>query len=94
MGIIKGLLEEYDQKYYTEKIDEAKKTFDDFISKFPREKLSEMSLEDYALGKTKTGSFCWWLEYNSRILGSIKGGSAFQWFLLVVAFPWHHPFLA
>ena len=36
-----------------------------------------MDIEQYALGK-KQGSLCWWLEYNTIELGSIKGGSALK----------------
>jgi 5-methylcytosine-specific restriction protein B len=36
-----------------------------------------MELDQYALGtEIEGGSFCWWLEYRTRTVGSIKGGSA------------------
>ncbi|WP_050615536.1 AAA family ATPase [Bacillus testis] len=67
-------------RYYTEKIVEdlqaAQALHREFLESFSLDKLSEMPVEKYALGKTKRGSFGWWLEYHTIPLGSIKGGSA------------------
>ena len=46
-----------------------------FISKFPLEKLSSMSLEEYTDTK-RENSFCYWIENVTRDLGSIRGGSS------------------
>lgn len=73
---LKKLLIEFDKRYSEERIKKAEELHKEFLERFSREKLNDMDLEDYALGKTKTGSFCWWLEYNTTILGSIKGGNA------------------
>ena len=48
-----------------------------FIQKFPYEKLSELTLEKYALGKTD--SFCHWIEFKTHLLGSVAGGSSSKW---------------
>jgi len=45
-----------------------------FVQKFPIENLSVMTLDQYAIGKPD--SFCYWLEFRTRVLGSISGGSA------------------
>lgn len=42
-----------------------------FVETFPKEKLKELTLEEYALGRSLQGSFSWWLEYNTVQLGSI-----------------------
>lgn len=47
----------------------------DFANKFPLEDLKNLELERYALGK-QSNNLCWWLEYNTIPLGSIKGGNA------------------
>ena len=46
-------------------------------NKFPIDKLSTLELERYALGK-QPDNLCWWLEYNTVPLGSIKGGNALK----------------
>ncbi len=45
-----------------------------FIQRFPLESLGKMPLDEYAVGKPD--SFCYWLEFKTKELGSIKGGSA------------------
>jgi hypothetical protein len=48
----------------------------EFVRSFPKEKLGEMTLEEYALGHARSqGSFCHWLEFKLEELGSIKGGT-------------------
>ncbi len=47
----------------------------DFNQRFPKEKLGEMTLEQYATGRG-TESFCNWLEFRTDRLGSVAGGSA------------------
>ncbi len=46
----------------------------DFVEQFPREQLSNMSLEEYAQGNEKN-SFCYWLEFKGILFG-IGGGNA------------------
>ncbi len=47
------------------------------IERFPLDGWPTMSLEHYALGTdTSQESFCWWMEYGSKELGSIRGGNA------------------
>lgn len=48
-----------------------------FQEKFKKEELEELTFEQYALGTDKKeDSYSYWLEYETRPLGSIKGGSA------------------
>ena len=47
---------------------------EDFVQRFPKEQLSSTTLDQYAVGKPD--SFCYWLEFKTRELGSISGGSA------------------
>ncbi len=51
-----------------------------FNSDFPKEKLSEISLEDYALGhrEQNSNSFCQQIEFDTEKIGSVAGGSAFK----------------
>ncbi|MEH7464680.1 AAA family ATPase [Bacillus thuringiensis] len=70
------IMEYYDTPKVRKEIEDAKELHKEFLQAFPLEELPNMSLDQYALGRTKKGSFGWWLEYNTIPLGSIKGGSA------------------
>ncbi len=47
---------------------------EDFVQRFPIEYLKDIDLNHYAVGKPD--SFCYWLEFKTKELGSISGGSA------------------
>lgn len=47
-----------------------------FVARFPKERIADLTLEEYAAGRP--GSFCYWIEFKTRRLGSISGGSAFK----------------
>ena len=49
----------------------------EILKRFPLDKWPEMTLEDYALGQPEVEhTYCYWLEYKSQWVGSIRGGSA------------------
>lgn len=49
---------------------------EEFVHRFPKERLGDLTLEEYALGHEGTrDSFCYWLERKTRYLGSILGGN-------------------
>ncbi len=51
-----------------------------FVTRFPRERLRQLTLEEYALGHDDShNSFCYWLEWETKKLGSVAGGSAAKW---------------
>ena len=49
----------------------------EFLERFPLEKLKDMTLEQYT-NLNRSDSFCYWLEIKTRILGSISGNSSFK----------------
>ena len=49
---------------------------DGFVQRFPRESLRDLTLDQYALGRNDHDTFCYWLEFKTNDLGSIRGGSA------------------
>ena len=52
----------------------------EFVARFPRERLRELTLKEYAVGHAGSKeSFCYWLEWRTEELGSVKGGSSFKW---------------
>ena len=56
---------------------EAHQLWDSFLSRWPLESLSEMTLDQYSkAGDTDT--FTYWLESQTEQLGSIWGGSSFK----------------
>lgn len=48
----------------------------EFWRRFPRERLRDMKLEDYALGTGNDQSFCYWLERRLSSLGAYNPGTA------------------
>lgn len=49
----------------------------EFVQRFPKERLADLTLERYAVGhEGSADSFCYWLEFKTRPLGGIGGGSA------------------
>ncbi len=49
----------------------------EILKRFPLDQWPEMKLEDYALGQPGVeDTYCYWLEYKSQWVGSIRGGSA------------------
>lgn len=56
---------------------ELQQLHQEFLRRFPKEQLAEMTLEEYALGHEGfRDSFCYWLERKTEDLGSIRGGSS------------------
>ncbi len=57
--------------------EDLRRVREEFVRRFPKEGLRDLTLEQYALGHEGTReSFCYWLERETRYLGSILGGSA------------------
>ena len=57
--------------------DQLHSLWDEFLQRWPLEKLQTMELNDYTAAGN-TDSFCNWLESRTEELGSIWGGSAFK----------------
>lgn len=52
--------------------------WNEFLAKWPAEKIAEMSLEEYNTYGAPYQAFCNWLEFWTEKLGSIWGGSAYK----------------
>lgn len=47
---------------------------DEFVRRFPKERLNELTLEQYALGhEGSRDGFCYWLEFKTKRLGHMGG---------------------
>lgn len=47
-----------------------------FVAAFPITGWNDLPLDKYALGQHIEGTMCWWLEYGTRSLASMGGGTA------------------
>ena len=63
---------------------ESEALYEQFNNRFPIEKLSEMTLEQYTNTK-REDSFCYWVETKTQDLGSIWGGSAYKFGIFKIA---------
>ena len=50
----------------------------EFIKKYNRENILDLSLEEYVIGKNSKDSFCYWIERKLEELGNIKGSTAIK----------------
>lgn len=56
--------------------EELRELRDEFVRRFPKETIKDLTLEQYALGHEKSqDSFCYWLEFKTNKLGGIRGGN-------------------
>ena len=52
---------------------------DDFMKKFPVEKLSDLTLEDYCIGQPSKDNFCWWIERGLESFGRYAAGNSINY---------------
>lgn len=70
-------LETWDRAAVSQRVEEAKSLREAFVKAFPIESWEGLDLEKYALGQPNAGeTACWWLEFKTRPVGSMSGGSA------------------
>ncbi len=56
---------------------ELYRLWDEFLEKWPVERVREMSLEEYSSSGSEN-TFTYWIEQRLRPLGSVRGGSSFK----------------
>jgi AAA domain (dynein-related subfamily) len=70
-------LQEFNLDTLKNEFEEAEKTRKQIVTSFPESGWATLSLDCYALGLgNRETCYCWWLEYNSDVLGGFGGGSA------------------
>jgi hypothetical protein len=63
--------------FYDARLTECSKIHARFIKRWPRERLDELlTLESYVIGAGDHDTFCYWIERETRLLGSILGATA------------------
>jgi hypothetical protein len=51
----------------------------EFVARFPADKLPSLKLDEYALGvDPKENTFCWWLEFKTSDIGRARSTAAFE----------------
>lgn len=72
---IESLIEKSKEfQFSDEEMNESENLRKAFVEKFPREKINELTIDQYVQG-TDEESFCYWLEFKKFLFG-IGGGSA------------------
>lgn len=52
---------------------------EEFVHRFPKDRLSEMSLEQYVEGLESKDTFCYWVEFKTKALGDVRGTPVKKW---------------
>ncbi|WP_373069634.1 AAA family ATPase [Gemmatimonas sp.] len=75
LGSIEGAVASWD--HAPERMENALRLREEFVERFPLAIWPELSLESYALGQTtEGGTISWWMEFHTRALASMSGGSS------------------
>ena len=70
-------LKKFDRNANQEAVRLAEEERQEVVKQYPLDAWPELPLSRYALGQGNNhDSFCWWLEFGTSHIGSIKGGSA------------------
>src|SRR5688500_3604483 len=74
---INEALTSYNRTSEADAVQSAEQERQEVVARFPIDAWPTMPLERYALGQGDTHeSFCWWLEFGTPHVGSMKGGNA------------------
>jgi 5-methylcytosine-specific restriction protein B len=73
---IEQALKEWDRDAIQKYLDAAEREREDVLKRFPLEAWADLPLDRYALGVEGGDTFCWWMEFGTQDMGSIRGGSA------------------
>jgi 5-methylcytosine-specific restriction protein B len=69
-------LASWDRARVRQLLDAAERERQEVVSRFPIGDWPTLPLDRYALGVGDRSTFCWWMEFGSPNMGSIRGGSA------------------
>ena len=70
-------LKQFSDSYVTLHQDVAFRDRGKFLNDFPKDRLSNLELNDYVIGR-KTSTFCYYVEVGTRSWASIQGSTAFK----------------
>lgn len=69
-------LKTWDQEATDKRVAEATALREGFVNRFPRSAWPALSLENYALGLGNNDVVSYWLEFKTKLVASMSGGSA------------------
>lgn len=69
-------LASWDRERVRPTVEAAERERQEVLSRFPTSDWPGLPLDRYALGVGDRDTFCWWMEFGSPNMGSIRGGSA------------------
>ncbi|MGK7944506.1 MAG: AAA family ATPase [Microcystaceae cyanobacterium] len=68
-------LKEWEKTHPPTMSEELRELREEFVKRFPIDSLSDLTLEEYALGQEDKDDFCTWIEFKTKDLLGIGGGS-------------------
>lgn len=71
----------WDPAVTAERVAEATKLREDFVNRFPQTVWATMPVEDYALGQGNNDTVSYWLEFKTKLVASMSGGSALKFLI-------------
>ncbi|HEX5725451.1 MAG TPA: AAA family ATPase [Longimicrobiaceae bacterium] len=85
---------QHPRESFRDHIEKGERQREQIVRRFPPEHWPEMALGEYALGDPTTPkeTYCWWIEFGSRELGSMRGGQASKHLIYFgTDGRWHYP---
>ena len=77
LSTIQEALAAYDREAARDEIEAAERERQQILQRFPLQEWPTLPLERYALGQPDTTeTYCYWLEFGSPHVGSMRGGSS------------------
>lgn len=58
---------------------ENKRLLEEFLKKWPKDKIPDITLGEYHTAGEKVDSFAYWIEFNLKTLGDIRGGESLKY---------------
>jgi len=85
-------LNTWDRQATGKRVAEATALREGFVNRFPKSAWSSMPVEDYALGQGNNDVVSYWLEFKTKPVASMSGGSAHKLLIFKRAEDvWQHP---
>lgn len=73
---LKEALAKYDRQADNDAVIGAENERMEVLKRFPIDEWPNLPLGSYALGQSNMDCYCWWLEFGTSRIGSIRGGNA------------------
>ncbi|HEX2078944.1 MAG TPA: AAA family ATPase [Longimicrobium sp.] len=94
MITLQEAIAQHPRESFREFIEKGERQREQILQRFPLDHWPVMTLDEYALGDPTTPkeTYCWWIEFGARELGSMRGGQANKHLIYFGSDGrWHHP---